>query len=184
VYPMTPDLAKAKALMLQSGVKTPVTTTIDTPSVAGDPQVAQVIQADLKPIGINLKINVGSQTVLSAASGKRANHRPSGFGQWTQDYPDAGDWLPLLDPRFVEQGGQKARFHVNSFIPTFEKLEKASGDERQTGYQQLATNLMTNYAPWAPMFDATVTQAISDRVTGYAWQPQVGLPVLTGMSVK
>jgi peptide/nickel transport system substrate-binding protein len=184
IYPLLSNLAKARALMKQSGIKLPLTTTLDTPSTAGFPAIAQVIQADLKQIGINLKLNVATQTVLSAASGKRANHRPAGFSVWTQDYPDAGDWLPLLDPRFVEQGGQKARFHVGSLTPTFVKIEKESGAKRQSDYQKLATKLMRDYAPWVPLFDQVITQATSSKVTGYTWQPQVGLAVLTSMSVK
>jgi peptide/nickel transport system substrate-binding protein len=184
VYPLAPDLAKAKQLMQESGVSTPVKQTLDAPSTPGLPQVAQVIQADLQKIGIDLKINVGSATVLSAASAKRTSKRPAGFSSWTQDYPDAGDWLPLLDPRFVENGGQKARFHVDSFTPTFEALEKESGDQRQTGYQQLATKIMTDYAPWIPLFDTVVTTATSKHVGGYEWQPQVGVPVLTSLYVK
>jgi ABC-type transport system substrate-binding protein len=184
VYPLTPDLAKAKQLMQESGVSTPVKQTLDAPSVNGEPQIAQVIQADLQKIGIDLKINVGSATVLSAASAKRSSRRPAGFSSWTQDYPDAGDWLPLLDPRFVENGGQKSRFHVASLTPTFEALEKQSGDQRQTGYQQLATKIMTEYAPWIPLFDTVVTTATSKRVGGYEWQPQVGVPVLTSLYVK
>jgi peptide/nickel transport system substrate-binding protein len=184
IYPLAPNLAKARALMKQSGIKLPVTTTLDTPSTLGTPAVAQVIQADLKQIGINLKLNVGTGTVLSAASGKRAHHRPAGFSAWTQDYPDAGDWLPLLDPRFVEGGGQKARFHVASLTPTFERIEKESGAKRALDYQHLATKLMRDYAPWVPLYDQVVTQATSSRVTGYVWQPEVGLGVLTSMSVK
>jgi ABC-type transport system substrate-binding protein len=184
VYPLTPDLAKAKQLMQESGVSTPVKQTLDAPSINGEPQIAQVIQADLQKIGIDLKINVGSATVLSAASAKRTSKRPAGFSSWTQDYPDAGDWLPLLDPRFVENGGQKARFHEASLTPTFEAIEKESGDKRQTDYQHLATKIMTEYAPWIPLFDTVVTTATSKRVGGYEWQSQVGVPLLTSLYVK
>ena len=184
VYPLTPDLAKAKQLMQESGVPTPVKQTLDAPSINGEPQIAQVIQANLQKIGIDLKLNVGSATVLSAASAKRTSKRPAGFSSWTQDYPDAGDWLPLLDPRFVENGGQKARFHEASLTPTFEAIEKESGEKRQTDYQHLATKIMTEYAPWIPLFDTVVTTATSKRVGGYEWQAQVGLPVLTSLYVK
>jgi ABC-type transport system substrate-binding protein len=184
IYPTTPDLAKARQLMQESGVQTPVKTTLDAPSINSWPQVAQVIQADLKKIGIELKLNVGSATVLSAASSKRTSKRPAGFSAWTQDYPDAGDWLPLLDPRFVEQGGQKARFHEDSLTPTFKAIEQEAGAKRQADYQQLATKLMRDYAPWIPLYDQVVTQATSSRVTGFEFQPQVGLPVLTSLSVK
>ncbi len=184
IYPNTPDLAKAKELIKESGLSTPINTTLDVGTASGLPQVAQVIQADLKQIGINLKLNVGTPTVLSAASAKRTAHRPAGFSAWTQDYPDAGDWLPLLDPRFVEGGGQKARFHEASLTPEFERIEKESGDQRQTDYQRLATTLMRDYAPWVPLYDVGVTLVTSKRVGGFAWQQQVGMPVLTGMYVK
>jgi oligopeptide transport system substrate-binding protein len=184
LYPTTPDLAKAKALMQASGVKTPVTTTLTAPSMNDWPQVAQVVQADLKKIGINLKIKVGSVTVLSALSAKRAHHVPAGFGAWTQDYPDGQDWLQLVDPRFVEGGGQKSRFHVASLTPTFEKLDKETGQSRQTGYQQLATTIMRDYSPWVPMYFQVVTLPLSNHVTNFAWQPQIGMPVLTSLSVK
>ena len=184
IYPMASNLDKARELIKESGVKTPVNTVLDTPSDLGFPQVAQVIQADLKQIGINLRLNVGSETVLSAGSAKRKAHRPAGFSAWTQDYPDPGNWLPLLDPRFVESPGQKARFHENSLTPRFESLEQETGPKRLTDYQQLSAQLMHDYAPWVPLFDQVVTHVVSKRVSGYDWQPQAGLPILTGISVK
>jgi peptide/nickel transport system substrate-binding protein len=52
----TPDLAKAKALVARSGVKTPIPVTMLVPDDSTDERLGQVIQSMVKPAGFDLKI--------------------------------------------------------------------------------------------------------------------------------
>jgi peptide/nickel transport system substrate-binding protein len=63
------DLAKAKALIKQSGVPTPITVTMNVPNTAGPTQEAEVIQAMVREAGFDLKINlIEFASSLSAAT--------------------------------------------------------------------------------------------------------------------
>jgi peptide/nickel transport system substrate-binding protein len=55
------DLERAKALLQQAGHGGGLSATLTTEDVLGLPGLAQAIQADLKKIGVNLKINAESQ---------------------------------------------------------------------------------------------------------------------------
>jgi peptide/nickel transport system substrate-binding protein len=63
------DLAKAQALIKQSGVKTPIVVTMNVPNTSGPTQEAEVIQAMVREAGFELKINlIEFASSLSAAT--------------------------------------------------------------------------------------------------------------------
>ncbi len=63
------DLAKARALIKQSGVPTPIAVTMNVPNTAGPAQEAEVIQAMVREAGFDLKINlIEFASSLSAAT--------------------------------------------------------------------------------------------------------------------
>ena len=56
VYPSTPDVEKAKALLQEAGVKTPVDAgTLYYPEAGVNADIAQQIVSDLKNVGLNMK---------------------------------------------------------------------------------------------------------------------------------
>ncbi len=76
IYPMGGDPEKAKQLLAESGVKLPVDITLYSNSdQAGYKEVAQAIQAQLKEVGINVKV----ETVINSVSGVH-DHDPSHEG--------------------------------------------------------------------------------------------------------
>lgn len=183
-YSDTPNLTKAKELMKESGIKLPVSSTLYVPSVDNFPLDAQVIQQDLGAIGINLTLHVASSPVISAYASIRAHHVPAGFGMWTQDYPDGGDFMQLVDPRLASGEAEHSRFEVKSLIPTFKAASEATGSARAADWQALAHEVQEKYAPWAPLYMQVWTQATASNVTGFEWQNLVGLPLLTSIGVK
>jgi peptide/nickel transport system substrate-binding protein len=183
LYPSEPDLTKAKQLMKESGISLPVSTTIYTPSLTNLPLVAQVIQQDLEPIGIHANVHVASTTVTSAYVSVRSHHAPAGFGAWTQDYPDGGDFMQLVDPRLIDSDSNHSHFNVASMVPKFKSAAEKSGPEREVAYQELAKEVQEKYAPWAPLFMQVSTQATAPNVTGFAWQNAASMPLLTGIGL-
>ena len=65
------DLARAKALIAQSGIKTPITVTINVPNQPDQAQLAEVMQAMVKEAGFDLKINLieFASSLTAAAQG-------------------------------------------------------------------------------------------------------------------
>jgi len=69
IPPPPRDLARAKALIKQAGVPTPIVVNINVPTTAGPTQEAEVIQAMVREAGFDLKINlIEFASSLSAAA--------------------------------------------------------------------------------------------------------------------
>lgn len=184
-YPNSPNLAKAKALMKASGVKTPVSVVVRARNDApGFVELLQVLQQNLKAIGINVEIKTAADAVNNGIIDNRANHVPAGINEWSQDYPDPEDFLNvLLDPRRPSFPQARARFAAKDAIPIFNRLDRLTGDARLRAYQSADQAVMKNWAPWAPLINPVEVDIISNRVTGFVYQPVYG-PDLSVLSLK
>ena len=184
-YPNTPDLAKAKALMKASGVKTPVSAVVRVRNDApGFVELAQVLQQNLKAIGINLVIKSAADAVNNGIIDNRKNHIASGINEWSQDYPDPEDFIDvLLDPRRPSFPQGRAHFAAKAMIPDYNRVDALTGHARDVAFQALDEKVMRNYAPWAPLINPIEVDLLSSRVTGFVYQPVYG-PDLAMLAVK
>jgi peptide/nickel transport system substrate-binding protein len=184
-YPNSPDLAKAKALMKASGVKTPVTVVVRVRNDApGFRELAQVLQQDLQPIGINVDIKSAADSVNNSIIDNRKNHIAAGINEWSQDYPDPEDFVNvLLDPRRPDFPQARSRFAAADAIPIFNHLDTLTGTARLRAYQAADEAIMRRWAPWAPLINPIEVDIISSRITGFVYQPVYG-PDLAVLSLK
>jgi peptide/nickel transport system substrate-binding protein len=171
IYPNTPDLAMAKKLMAESGIKTPFTTQLRTQNDApGFIDMAEVIQSDLKAIGINVQI-VGSPNSVnySYISNPKA-HVPMGIQPWGLDFPDPEAVMNAqVDPATPEQPAQMSRWTDPKFISLFNDDIGLTGSARQTAYASLDYDVMSQQAPIAPIFDPRWYDFVSKRLGGYVF---------------
>jgi peptide/nickel transport system substrate-binding protein len=171
IYPSTPNLAEAKKLMKASGIKTPVSIALRTQNDApGFINMAQVIQSDLKPIGINVQI-VGSPNSVnySFISNPKA-HVPMGIQPWGLDFPDAEAVVNAqLDPSMPEQPAEMARFSDPAFIAAFQHAVALQGTARDAAYAALDYQVMSQQAPIAPLFNPKWYDFVSKRLGGYVF---------------
>jgi len=170
-YPDTPNLAMAKKLMQQSGVKLPITTSLRTQNDApGFMNMAQVIKANLKPIGINVQVVGTPNSVNSSYISNPKSHTPMGIEPWSLDFPDAEALINTgMDPATPNAPPNLTRFGDKAFIPAFNSAAAALGAKRAQLYETLDKNLMTQVAPYAPMFNARWYDFVSTRVGGYVY---------------
>lgn len=170
-YPNEPDLDKAKALMEESGLTLPVKTIIHTRNdVAGFVEACEVIQANLKEIGIDVEIVGTIGSVDQQADSDETQKTPMGIVTFSMDFPDGQAFLNLLlDPGKPEFGGSYARFNDTSFIPDYEAVAALSGAERSQAYLDLDEKVMTEAAPWAPLLVPARFDFVSSRLTGYTY---------------
>jgi peptide/nickel transport system substrate-binding protein len=170
-YPSTPDLTKAKQLMQASGVKLPITTQLRTQNDApGFMSMAQVIQANLKPIGINVQIVGTPNSVNSSFISNPKARVPMGIEPWSLDFPDAEALINTgMDPATPNAPPNLTRFGDPAFVSAFNAAAAALGTQRASLYQQLDYNLMTQVAPYAPIFDARWYDFVSTKVGGYTY---------------
>jgi peptide/nickel transport system substrate-binding protein len=170
-YPDQPDLAKAKQLMQESGVTTPIKTQLRTRNdTAGFMEVASVVQANLKEIGIDVEIVGAPGSVDGAADADPTQKVPMGLVTFSMDFPDGQAFINLLlDPAKPEFGGSYARFNDQSFIPEYERVAALQGEERAKAYMDLDEKIMTEAAPWAPLLTPSRFDVVSSRLSGYTY---------------
>jgi peptide/nickel transport system substrate-binding protein len=170
-YPNEPNLEKAKSLMADSGLTLPVKTTIHTRNdVAGFQEACEVIQANLKEIGIDVEIVGTIGSVDQQADSDETQKTPMGIVTFSMDFPDGQAFLNLLlDPGKPEFGGSYARFNDKSFIPSYEAVAALSGADRSKAYLDLDEKVMKEAAPWVPLLVPARFDFVSSRVTGYTY---------------
>ena len=171
IYPNTPDLAQAKKLMAASGVKTPVTLVLRCQNDApGFINMAEVIQANLKAIGINVKIVGSPNSVNSSIITNYKSKTAMGIEPWSLDFPDGEAIVNTgLDPTQPDNPANMARFGDAAFDQSFATAAAALGTARVTDYENLDQQLMAQQAPYAPLFNPKWYDFVSTRVGGYVY---------------
>src|SRR3984893_5488572 len=170
-YPDTPDLTAAKALMKESGVKLPITTSLRTQNDApGFMNMAEVIKANLQAIGIDVNVIGSPNSVNSSFISNAASHTPMGIEPWSLDFPDAEALINTgMDPATPNAAPNLTRFGDPAFISAFNAAAAALGAKRAQLYEALDKNLMMQVAPYAPIFNARWYDFVSTRVGGYTY---------------
>ncbi len=170
-YPDTPNLTEAKALIKASGVKLPINTTLRCQNDApGFMNMAEVIKSNLAAIGINVTVVGSPNSVNSSYISNAASHTPMGIEPWSLDFPDAEALINTgMDPATPNAAPNLTRFGDKAFIPAFNAAAAALGTKRAQLYEALDKNLMTQVAPYAPIFNARWYDFVSTRVGGYVY---------------
>ena len=171
IYPATPNLTMAKKLMQESGVKTPVTLVLRTQNDApGFMNMAAVIQSNLKAIGINVQIVGSPNSVNSSYIVNYKARVPMGIEPWSLDFPDGEAMINTgLDPATPDALANMARFSDPSFVQPFNKVVTLLGAARQQAYEQLDYQIMSQQAPYAPIFNPRWYDFVSSRLGGYVY---------------
>ncbi|HEV7213045.1 MAG TPA: ABC transporter substrate-binding protein [Blastococcus sp.] len=164
------DVAKAKQEMAQSSVPNGFSTSILISS--GNPDqasIAQIMQSELKAIGIDLKI-----TQLDPTAQKQARLK-SQFDMvaqaWTMDIPDPDEWTSFaVDP----DGGSHSSFsyYDNPQVIALNKQAEKETDnsKRQELYSQLQKQVSAD-SPFAYLYYAPYVFAMKDSVKGFYSTP-------------
>lgn len=152
--PTAADIAKAKALMKQSGVKLPLTVIEYTTS--GNESVSEgdaVLAADLAKIGINVKTKAFTRSVQFQAEGVKGVAMDIANEGWIQDYPDPYDFMNILlngEHIPATNGDNFSYFNVPKYNTEMDHANTLSGTARYKAYGAIATDMMQNDPPWAP----------------------------------
>jgi peptide/nickel transport system substrate-binding protein len=172
IYPVAGDLAEAKALMKASGIKTPVSLTLRTLSdQPGYAEAAQVIQAEVKPIGIKINIVTQPDSVNGGVIGSPKNHVPMGINTWTQDYPYPDDFFgEMLDGNNITATGNNnyADFDNKAVTKQITALETKATSAQ---WNALDKEIIGGYAPWAPLLNPTRVTLYSANTCGAIFHP-------------
>jgi peptide/nickel transport system substrate-binding protein len=136
--------------------------------------MAQVVQAELKTIGINVEIQSAPDSVNFGIISTRANHIAMGIQQWTQDYPDPDDFFgTLLDGNRITATGNNnlADFNDPATNQAIEAMDNVSGPQRAAQWNTIDAQAIGQLAPWAPLLNPTQVVLLAKGICGYVFQP-------------
>lgn len=166
-YEYNPE--KAKELIAKSGVKD-TSFTLFSNDASTRLQVAQIVQANLKDIGVEMKIETleWGAYVQKTALGEHTSY----IGGWVSGTSDADIVLyPLLHSSSHGGAGNRA-FYTNKEFDKEVELgrEKVDSEERKEHYKK-AQMILHDEAPLIPLLYKNENIGINKRVKGFKFNP-------------
>jgi peptide/nickel transport system substrate-binding protein len=169
-YPAEPDLEKAKALIQESGLKTPIDAgTIYYSEVSINPDVAQQVQSDLKKIGLNMNIKGVNPDNYYQFIQDPKNKDQIALAGWEADFPDAITYFsPLLSAGAAGGGSNYGDFKDEALDKEVATINQMPPDPaRREAYGKLSYDLAAEKAPWINLVTRSNTNLVSTKYGGY-----------------
>ena len=171
VYPVSPDQDKAKELVKQSGVATPIKISLafnNSSPIAG--QTYGAIKNQLDAVGFDVTLKPLDPSVYYQTIQDKKSTINAGFGGWTQDYSDGFSFFgPLLDKNSSSNYGKFKDDELQSSIDQIAAMP--SGPDREKAWAELSDSTERDKAPWAVYGNRNFYELVSARYGGYAWAP-------------
>lgn len=158
------DPAKAKALLAEAGYPSGIEISLSTPQIALLQQVTQLVQEQLKAIGITVKLDPVAQSDWYPRVVQFAiNFTPM---RWSQR-PDPDGFMTLL---FHSKGSGNSTRYNNPAVDGLIEQARAITDqgERQKLYRQ-AQEIIMQDLPYIPLFFSLEFAAMNDKVKNHVW---------------
>jgi peptide/nickel transport system substrate-binding protein len=142
IYPLVPDLTKARRLAKGHAGATAVLYTCDRPACT---EQAQIIKNDLAAIGVRVVVKAFQADVLFTRLATPGEPFDISYGGWMADYPDPQS---VLDP-LLQNSSNLPPFDDPSYRAKLRATARLSGPERYLRYARLDRDLARNAAPLA-----------------------------------
>ena len=168
LYPLKgPDLTTAKKWATKAGVKDGTGVELYTSNRGSAPLVAQIIQFNLKQIGLNVNTHLFARAVQIDKEGTRGEPFDITTEGWIADYADPYDFINvLLSGNSLHDSNNNNVAYFND--PTYNKAMTAasllSGAARYDAYGKLDVTMMAKNPPWASRNNFNDRILLSSRV--------------------
>ena len=183
LFPAGGDPDKAKALIASSGVTGPIEFTVHTSGdQAGQSDIAQAIQEELKAVGITMDIDLKDSATDYAFTTTVANKAQAGIDTWSQDYPNPDDFIGVLldgDRIAPTLNQNRSMFNVPEINQKIHTLEASLDPTAPTQWHQLDNEIIQTYAPWAPLVNGVRVSLVADGYCGLLIHPVYQLDLTT-----
>jgi peptide/nickel transport system substrate-binding protein len=184
IYPIKgADPAKAKQLAGGSNAEVTILHTTSATAVAR----AQILQFNLRQMGLQPKLKPQPFAVAIKTAGDKGGDFDMFTIGWLADYPDPFDFINvLMNGDNIQESNNSNYAYLNN--PTYNKrmeaAAKLSGNARYAAYGKLDVDLTKNLAPWASMSNNNTREFIGARITNYIYHPVYAAAVLNALAVK
>ncbi|NQZ01459.1 MAG: ABC transporter substrate-binding protein [Bdellovibrionales bacterium] len=169
------SIEKAKDLLKSAGVKMPMkldlwTLPVSRPYNPNGKKMGELIQADLKKIGIQVNL-VSYDWPTYLAKARKGDHQMIQLG-WTGDNGDPDNFLNvLLGCAAVKAGSNVARWCDKKFESLVDKAKATTDLKARSEFYKEAQQIFKTEIPWVTLAHAKVFKAMSARVKGYQLSP-------------
>jgi ABC-type oligopeptide transport system substrate-binding subunit len=175
----------AKAKQLSGGASSDVTIlhTTSASSVAR----GQILQFNLKQMGLNPKLKPQPFGVAIKTAGDKHGDFDAFLIGWLADYPDPFDFINvLMDGNNIQESNNSnyAYLNIAKYNKAMNAAARLTGNPRYEAYGKLDVDLMQNAAPWAPMYNGNTREFIGARLTNYIYHPVYAGAVLNALAIK
>jgi peptide/nickel transport system substrate-binding protein len=150
------------------------------------PTVAQVVQFNLKQIGLDTDIKLFDRVVETEKGGTRGEPFDLLLNGWGADYPDPYNFINvLLDGTRIQETNNVNLSYFNdpAFNRRMASASRLSGDSRLTAYGLLDRDLVKAGAQ-APYINTTARIYVSSSLGCYTFQPTNGVSNLVAVCKK
>jgi peptide/nickel transport system substrate-binding protein len=151
------------------------------------PTVAQVVQYNLKQIGIDLEIKSFTRTVQHEKVGTRGEPFDISHSGWGADYADPSNFINvLLDGSRIQAANNvnEAYFNDPKFNSAMAKAASLSGDARLQAYSNLDRDITKDGAPLASYINTNGRYYVSQSVGCFTVDPTHGVINLVAICKK
>jgi YVTN family beta-propeller protein len=155
IYPLTPDLRKARQLARGRAGATAV---LYTCQVAPCEEQAQIIKTDLAAIG--LRVEVKAFPIATFFGLNPGAPFDIAYVGWAADYPDPAAFLNLL----LEGGTILPTFDDPTYRARLDAAARLTGAKRYLAYARLDADLARDGAPWVAYGNASTHELFSARM--------------------
>ena len=173
LYPLQgPNFAVAKKLA--QGHTRDGRVVLYTSNRGANPAIAQILQFDLKQIGLAVDTQLYPTAVQLSKLGTKGEPFDIGSHAWVADYADPYDFVNvLLDGGTIRDSGNVNFSYFDD--PSFEKKMRdaaaLSGPERYVAYGKLDADIMRNASPWVVRANMNDRVLVSGRVGCFTYNP-------------
>src|SRR5439155_5094156 len=168
LYPLKgPDLATAKKWAAKSDVKDGTTVEYYTSNRGAAPLAAQIVQFNLKQIGLSLNIHQFARAVQIDKEGTRGEPFDITSEGWIADYADPYDFINVLlsgDSLHASNNNNVAYYNDPTFNKAMRSAAVLSGASRYSTYGGLDVKMMSTNPPWAARSNLNDRIRLSSRV--------------------
>ena len=148
---------------------------------------AQIAKYNLEQAGFKVTLKPQPFGVAIKTMGTRGNDIDIYTAGWIADYFDPFDFINvLLDGTSIQDANNNnyAYFNDPKYNTAMKAAARLAGQARYKAYGKLDVDIMKNAVPWAPVFNYTQRDFISNRVENYIYQPVYGRPIINALAIK
>src|SRR5205823_6757232 len=142
-------------------------------------KAAQIVQADLRPLGIALDVRELSEAALFEKVSDPTEPWDIAPAGWFADYADPSNFISTLFDSRDPEGANFGHFDDSAWDRRMRAAAALGGNARLRAYGRLDAELARGPAPIAPFSNTTARDLFSARIGCQTYQPLYGIDLAT-----